>query len=263
MSETELSVVCKSCGAEVSPYVTECPYCGARLRKRAPELERVGGGLEPKLSRREKRREKRARDRSGRRRAIAGTGEAAVRPWASIALIAIPSAALVVRIALGNSLESFGGVIVPLNEEWWRLITAPFAYLSVGYLFAVGLAVALFGPGLERRFGAVPAFLLLIACGVLGTLAAAAVADQRDLLTAIAGGNGIALGAVGAWFMVARSEARATGERVETAGVVVAAAVILLLPVVVETADFWSGLAGGLVGLLAGFTAVRFSRAGS
>ena len=24
----ELSVVCKSCGSEVSPYVTECPYCG-------------------------------------------------------------------------------------------------------------------------------------------------------------------------------------------------------------------------------------------
>ena len=58
MSETELNVVCKSCGAEVSPYVTECPYCGARLRKRAPELELGGdGGLEPKQTRREKRRE--------------------------------------------------------------------------------------------------------------------------------------------------------------------------------------------------------------
>jgi hypothetical protein len=29
MSETELSVICKNCGSEVSPYVTECPYCGA------------------------------------------------------------------------------------------------------------------------------------------------------------------------------------------------------------------------------------------
>ena len=42
MSETELSVICKNCGSEVSPYVTECPYCGARLRKRAPKLERRG-----------------------------------------------------------------------------------------------------------------------------------------------------------------------------------------------------------------------------
>ena len=29
----------RSCGAEVSPYITECPYCGTRLRKRAPKLE--------------------------------------------------------------------------------------------------------------------------------------------------------------------------------------------------------------------------------
>ncbi|KAA0269287.1 MAG: zinc-ribbon domain-containing protein, partial [Acidobacteria bacterium] len=43
MSQTpELSVVCRSCGSEVSPYVTECPYCGHRLRKRAPRLEREG-----------------------------------------------------------------------------------------------------------------------------------------------------------------------------------------------------------------------------
>ncbi len=56
MSETELSVICKNCGSEVSPYVTECPYCGARLRKRAPKLERRGDALEAKLSRRRPRR---------------------------------------------------------------------------------------------------------------------------------------------------------------------------------------------------------------
>ena len=64
MSETELSVVCKSCGSEVSPYVTECPYCGARLRKRAPKLERRGDAIEAKKRRR--RRPKRGR-RFGRR----------------------------------------------------------------------------------------------------------------------------------------------------------------------------------------------------
>ena len=32
----------RSCGSEVSPYITECPYCGTRLRKRAPKLERGG-----------------------------------------------------------------------------------------------------------------------------------------------------------------------------------------------------------------------------
>src|ERR1700734_3844353 len=36
----DLFVICKSCGSEVSPYITECPYCGNRLRKRAPKLDR-------------------------------------------------------------------------------------------------------------------------------------------------------------------------------------------------------------------------------
>ena len=41
-SGPDLFVVCKSCGSEVVPYITECPYCGTRLRKRAPKLERGG-----------------------------------------------------------------------------------------------------------------------------------------------------------------------------------------------------------------------------
>lgn len=259
MSETELNVVCKSCGAEVSPYVTECPYCGARLRKRAPDLELGGdGGLEPKQTRREKRREQKARQRATRQaRSSTHAASSGGRPWASITLILIPAVAMIVRIALGNLLEDFGGVLVPIEGDWWRVITAPFAYLSVGYLFAVGLAIALFGPGLERRLGTIPAFLLLVACGALGVLAASAVAGQRDLITVIAGGNGIALGAIGAWFALNRATMKADGEWVDLGGVMIAALVILLLSVVVPTADIWSALAGGLVGLLAGFIAAR------
>lgn len=259
MGETELNVVCKSCGAEVSPYVTECPYCGARLRKRAPDLELGGdGGLEPKLSRREKRQEQKARQKASKPPRTHRGVRLGARPWATIALILIPAVALLVRIALGNALEGFGGVLVPMENEWWRVLTAPFAYLSVGYLFAVGLALALFGPGLELRLGTVPTFLLLVACGALGTLAASAAADQRGLFTVIAGGNGIALGAICAWFTINRSAMKADGQWADLAGVLVAALVILLLPVVVPTADFWSGLVGGLVGALGGFTATRF-----
>ncbi len=39
----DLFVVCKNCRNEVSPYITECPYCGNRLRKRAPKIDREGG----------------------------------------------------------------------------------------------------------------------------------------------------------------------------------------------------------------------------
>src|SRR3981081_2753907 len=38
----DLFVICKNCGSEVSPYITECPYCGNRLRKRAPKIDRQG-----------------------------------------------------------------------------------------------------------------------------------------------------------------------------------------------------------------------------
>src|SRR5215204_5279558 len=84
MSETELSVVCKNCGSEVSPYVTECPYCGARLRKRAPKLERHGDALEAKPSRRP-----RARALLRRRRATAPSGPRP--PFATLTAILGPA----------------------------------------------------------------------------------------------------------------------------------------------------------------------------
>src|SRR5580765_6948563 len=46
-SGPDLFVVCKSCGSEVSPYITECPYCGTRLRKRAPKIERPDAPAAP------------------------------------------------------------------------------------------------------------------------------------------------------------------------------------------------------------------------
>ena len=71
MAETELSVVCKSCGAEVSPYVTECPYCGTRLRKRAPKLERHGDELQARETRRARRRRRAAERRERASRLLA------------------------------------------------------------------------------------------------------------------------------------------------------------------------------------------------
>ena len=52
MSQPDLFVVCKNCGSEVSPYVTECPYCGQRVRKRAPKIDRSSGEPEQKRRRR-------------------------------------------------------------------------------------------------------------------------------------------------------------------------------------------------------------------
>ena len=249
MGETELSVVCKNCGSEVSPYVTECPYCGARLRKRAPKLERHGDALEAKPSRRP-----RARALLRRRSATAASG--ATRPYATAAVILGSATLLLAQKAIGDPLSTFGGLVVPLDEEWWRFLTAPFAYLDVGYLFVVALGLAIFSVGVERRLGSGPTAVLLIACGSLGMLAASGIANARDGVEVIAGGNGMALGALAAWFAIRRGESRqAVADDYDVIGVVVAAAVLLALPIFESTADVFAGLAGGIVGGLAGLAA--------
>lgn len=254
MSETELRVVCKSCGAEVSPYVTECPYCGARVRKRAPKLERRDGGLEAKKSRREKRRERQA--------AKALVGEhAESRPWATILLVLAPAIAILARIASGGTIEGFGALVVPFDSDWWRFLTAPFAYESVGYLFAVSLAVVLFVPGLERKLGSVSTFILLLACGSLGVLAAYGIEDQRGVIDFIGGGNGLALGAIAAWYVVERHDTNDfEDEKPDLVGLLVCVGVIMLLPVVVESANVFSAIAGGAVGAIAGLVATLVKR---
>jgi len=246
MSETELSVICKNCGSEVSPYVTECPYCGARLRKRAPKLERRDGGLEAQRPRR-------------RRRVIPRphfAAHAADRPYATLAVILASAVLLLVQKASGDPLSTFGGLLIPLEGEWWRYLTAPFAYVSIGYLFVVSLGLAIFGIGLERRLGTGPTAVLLLACGSLGMLAAAGVADARDEFAVIAGGNGMALGALAAWFAIRRAEAHgAIYEEYDVIGVIVAAVVLIALPLFVPTADSVACLVGGAVGGLAGLVA--------
>jgi len=253
MSETELSVICKNCGSEVSPYVTECPYCGARLRKRAPKLERRGDGLEARQPRKRRRRMPRP-----------GAPAFAVsedRPNATIAVILASAILLLIQKATGYGLVSFGGLIVPWEGDWWRYLSAPFAYVDVGYLFVVAIGLAIFGTGLERRLGTLRTFVLLIACGTLGVVVGGFVADAQDEITVIAGGNGMALGALAAWFVIRRAETReAIGEEYDHIAVAVAAAVLIALPLFVETADFFAGIAGGAVGALAGMASAAFHR---
>jgi membrane associated rhomboid family serine protease len=251
MSETELSVICKNCGSEVSPYVTECPYCGARLRKRAPKLERRGDGLEAKP-----RRGAGSRLRRLKLRRHGDGGGHVGRPYATLAAILVSAVLLLVQKASGDPLSSFGGLIVPFEDEWWRMLTAPFAYVDVGYLFVVAIALAIFSVGLERRLGTAVTAILLLACGSLGMLAASGVADAQGDLAVIGGGNGMALGALVGWFALRRSEARgAIDQDYDTVGVAVAAAVLLALPIFESTADVFAGLAGAAVGGVAGIAA--------
>jgi membrane associated rhomboid family serine protease len=253
----ELSVVCKSCGSEVSPYVTECPYCGTRLRKRAPKLERRGDELQARESRRDRRR-RRATERRARRPSLALATE---RPYVTIAAILVPAVLLVVQRAADLSVFQLGvvvgGVGGAVANPWWHYVAAPFVYDDVGYLFVIGLAMALLVPDLERRLGAVPVLLLLVACGALGALAAPGLDDALgDGFTVSAGGNGIALGALGAWFALHRGDARGDPtEDHDWIPIAIGAIVLLALPLVEDFANPWTGIVGGLVGLAAGYSA--------
>jgi len=251
MSETELSVICKNCGSEVSPYVTECPYCGARLRKRAPKLERRGEGFEAQRPKR--------RRRLLPRRPSAAAWTTGHKPYATATVILASAILLLVQKTSGDILSTFGGLIVPLQGEWWRYLTAPFAYVDIGYLFVVAIGLAIFSTGVERRLGTLPTAFLLLACGALGMVAATAVANAQGEFIVVAGGNGMALGSVAAWFALRRGETSGTiDEEYDLIGVAVAALVLIVLPFFAPTADFVAGLVGGAVGGLAGLAASAF-----
>ncbi|MDX6651353.1 MAG: hypothetical protein QOJ38_134 [Solirubrobacterales bacterium] len=256
----ELSVVCKSCGSEVSPYVTECPYCGTRVRKRAPKLERDGGELKQKESRRQSRRRRSPRASRPHRQLSFGGG----RPHATIAAIAAPAIVLLVQASGLLSVSQLGAIDGPVGGEWWRYLAAPFVYSHLGYLFAVAAALALFAAPLEHRLGTIPTLLLIIGCGGLGMLAADAI--ERSIggstdITVAAGGNGIALGILAAWLAIRRAEVRDyPADEIDVIGVGVCAVVLLALPVFADWANVWAGLAGAVVGGLAGFTATLASR---
>ena len=236
--------------------MTECPYCGHRLRKRAPKLER-GEGDEIRVheSRRDKRRRLRRERASGRRRSI----DLDAKPVATIATLAIGAILIILGEAVPLSLDEVGALVGPAGSEAWRYVTAPFAYEDVGAFLVVAIAIGVFGSAVERRLGTLATAILILATGTLGMLAAGAAASAglTDFLIA-AGGNGVALGLLGAWLMLWRAEAKTHfSEPLDALGVLVVAVVLLLLPLVEITADQPGDRVGGVVGLAMGTLAAR------
>ena len=119
-----------------------------------------------------------------------------------------------------------------MGDQWWRYLAAPFVYDDIGYLFACGLAIAIFLPAIERRVGSFATLLLVLGCGSLGALAADGLDSSfGDGIAVVAGGNGIALGALGAYAVIRDAERRADlTEEYDRIALIVAAIVLLLLP---------------------------------
>ena len=108
------------------------------------------------------------------------------------------AALLLAERASDLGLYDLGAIIGPLDGDWWRLVAAQFVYENVGYLFAVGVATAIFGTSLERRYGAAGR------CWPSSSGAArrACTSRARSATSRVAiGGNASALGLLCAWLV--------------------------------------------------------------
>ena len=245
----ELFVVCKSCGSEVSSYITECPYCGNRLRKRAPKLDRDGRVAE----KREKRKPAPLLTRL-RRDEIPGI-RPDTRPYATFVLvIAGLVGTLLWRTGLGasNELEILGKP----GSHWWRLFTAVFTYNNIGYAFVTLVAIALFGCLIERRHGPITVIGLFLVGGV-GGLAATAAAYPVPVAM---GGNGAALALLCAWLVPDLLALRA-GEDVDgdLIGVAAIGIAVALMPLAVPQASWLADGVGVVVGFAVGLPLARMT----
>src|SRR3954468_1588750 len=184
----DLFVVCKKCGSEVSPYITECPYCGTRLRKRAPKIERRQGEAKPRPPRRMLR-PSLTPLRTGEIPGI--RGDLTGRPNATIAIVVLSLFGFLALAIVPNADLALDA----LGADPWRYFTVAFAYPNVWYQLAVLTAIGIFGWRLELRHGPVLVVALFLACGVGGDAIAAAV----GLDDFIFGAPGAAMGMLAAW----------------------------------------------------------------
>lgn len=278
----ELFTVCGSCGQQVSTFVTECPYCGNRLRKRAPKLDRKDGDLEALFAQLEsdddvaplhsptpppkkpwisrfRRHPKGVNPRTGakavataprrlRRPSPSGTGDA--RPWATIIIVLISLIGLPVTVAIGQERIWLVGTLD--GGSAWRLLTSSVTYVGVWHALGVLTCLGVFGWLWERRAGPLGWLLVLgtfLVAGV-GGLALASLVDANEIQT---GAVGAATALATAW-IVAEVQARRRNESIDgdLLGASVLLVVALLVSAVTPAGAPVAGVWGLLVGLLLG-----------
>jgi len=242
----DLFVVCKNCGSEVSPYITECPYCGTRLRKRAPKLDRNGRiterisrrPLTPSLSRL-------------RRGEIPGIRHDA-HPYTTGLLVLLGViGTLLWRTSFFNPFDLV--VLGNPTGQWWRVFTGAFVYDNTGYAVISLLIIAIYGWLLERRHGPV----LVVALVLIGGAGGLAVAGKLSA-GMFMGGNGAALALLCAWAVPDLTlMLRKHDYDGDLLGTGVMAAVIALMPLAAPSASPLAAAVGVVAGLLVGFLLTR------
>jgi len=248
-SGPELFVVCKKCNSEVSPYITECPYCGTRLRKRAPKLDKRGT---PRASRRRER-PKLSRLKPGE---IPGV-RADRRPYATIALVTVSIVVSLLFRAGIIPVRYLSDIVAttPLAGDYYKLVTQLFLYYtSTGYEIAALGAVFLFGWLLERRHGMWAPLLVFFAGGIVGS----ALVLLLDPDSATIGANSSALALLAAWTMRdVLTRRRGEEDDADLLGVLAIAVVLVLLPLASPEPHSLAGLGGGVIGIVLGLFLAR------
>ncbi len=230
----------------MSPYITECPYCGKRLRKRAPKIDREGRITEHLRSRRHP-------PSLGRlkRGEIPGIRPDA-RPYATILLVLLGAVGCLIWRTGLVSLDQLW-VHGQTQKQWWRIFTAPFVYANTGYAFIALLTVAIFGVLMEHRHGPVVVVLLFLVGGV-GGAALTGHANQDVIM----GGNGAALCLLSAWAVPDLLRLlRKRNYDGDLIGVAVLTAALLLMPVATQMASWVSAGVGIVAGLVLGMLLYR------
>jgi membrane associated rhomboid family serine protease len=256
----DLFVVCKQCGSEVSPYITECPYCGNRLRRRAPKLPRAHAPSRPSRGR------SRLRAVFAGRRRESGTQQRTAyrpsrwegtRPYATIAIV-VASIGVWIAAHAWPPLYAKLWIVGPLAGEWWRLFGFQFVYLSGLYEFAAVGTIAIFGWLLERRHGPLVVIGLFLGAGAAGALLSLAVYT----VPVLTGANAAALAMLAAWaapdLRALRADSYYEGDLL---GCAVIAAVLLAMPFLVYGVGWLAGVTGGVIGLVLGAGLHRFAEA--
>ncbi len=285
----ELFTVCGSCGQQVSTFVTECPYCGNRLRKRAPKLDRRDGDLEalfaqldsddeaplhsptppPKEKKpwaaRFRRTSKEPASATATSRPVAlrrprrpaTSRPAETRPWVTIAIVLVSLIGLPVTVAIGQEQVWLAGTLD--GGSAWRLLTGSVTYVGVWHALGVLTCLGVFGWLWERRlerFGGLLVLGTFLVAGVGGL----ALASQVDANAVHTGAAGAASALASAW-IVAELRARRRNESIDgdLLGGAVLLAVALLVSAVTPAgapiAAAWGLVVGVALGL--GLSAAR------
>ena len=219
VSEPDLFVVCKNCCAEVSPYVTECPYCGSGCASARP---RSGPGGAPQASQRrggaqaaEAAPGRDPRDRAGDRALRDRAAHRRLRWWSSLRARR-RGRSLRRRRASWLAVDGDGGA--PRRPV--RATTTSATRSSRSWRSAI------FGTLLERRFGTAARDARFVRLGAAGAALTPRRRDSRAVWARTARPSALC-----AWLVDDRRAARRGDDREnDLLGVLVIAGVLLLCP---------------------------------